>query len=134
MKRQTFATEEGFGKRRRKTRKGEFPARMESLAPWAEFCDLIEPYYPKAGNGRPPAGVERMPRMYFLANGFNLADEACEEALYGIALLRAFCRIGLGRERAPEPRRCFNFVTCLKRMIRARGCLPGQESCCGPKG
>ena len=27
-----------------------------------ELCALIEPHYPKAGNGRPPVGVERMLR------------------------------------------------------------------------
>jgi transposase, IS5 family len=27
---------------------------------------LIEPFYPKPGNGRPPVGVERMLRLYFL--------------------------------------------------------------------
>jgi len=42
------------------------------LVPWAEFCTLIEPHYPKAGNGRPPVGLERMLRMYFVANWFNL--------------------------------------------------------------
>ena len=35
---------------------------------------LIEPYYPKAGNGRPPVGVERMLRIYFLQQWFNLSD------------------------------------------------------------
>jgi hypothetical protein len=63
---------DGFEKHSRK-------ARMEGLAPRSEFCALIEPYsyYPKAGNGRPPVGLDRMLRMYFLANWFNLADEAC---------------------------------------------------------
>jgi hypothetical protein len=45
--------------------KAVFLERMERLVPWGEFCALIEPYYPKAGNGRPPVGLERMPRMYF---------------------------------------------------------------------
>ncbi|GAA0749388.1 hypothetical protein GCM10009107_20040 [Ideonella azotifigens] len=45
------------------------------------MCEVIEPHYPKAGNGRPPVGLERMLRMYFVQHWFNLADEACEEAL-----------------------------------------------------
>jgi IS5 family transposase len=114
MKQQTFAMVEGFEKHRRKTRKGEFLERMETLVPWAEFCELIEPYYPKAGNGRSPAGVERMLRMYFLTNWFNLADEACEEALYDIALLREFCRIDLGRERVPDATTLLNFRHLLE--------------------
>jgi IS5 family transposase len=114
MRQQTFATVEGFEKHRRKTRKGEFLERMEALVLWAEFCELIEPYYPKAGNGRPPVGLERMLRMYFLANWFNLADEACEEALYDIALFREFCRIDLGKERVPDATTLLHFRHLLE--------------------
>jgi len=35
-------------------------------------------------------------------HGFNLADKACEEALYDIASLRSFVAIDLGRERVPD--------------------------------
>ena len=34
--------------------------------PWAALCEVIEPHYPKPGNGRPPVGLERMLRMYFV--------------------------------------------------------------------
>lgn len=102
MKQMTLATGTGFEKHERPTRKAEFLARMEALVPWAEFCTLIEPHYPKAGNGRPPVGLERMLRMYFVANWFNLADEACEDALYDVPVFRQFCRIDLGRERVPD--------------------------------
>jgi transposase, IS5 family len=34
--------------------------------PWPALCRLAEPSYPKPGNGRPPIGVERMLRLYFL--------------------------------------------------------------------
>jgi len=39
---------------------------MEALVPWTELCSVIEPHYPKAGNGRSPVGLERMLRMYFV--------------------------------------------------------------------
>ena len=93
MKQMTLAAAKGFEVHGRATRKAEFLARMEALVPWAQFCALIEPHYPKAGNGRPPVGLERMLRMYLIANWFNLADEACEDALYDIAAFRDFCRI-----------------------------------------
>jgi IS5 family transposase len=32
------------------------------------------PFYAKPGNGRPPIGVERMLRIYFLQQWFNLSD------------------------------------------------------------
>ena len=114
MKQMTLAGGTGFEKHGRATRKAEFLARMDTLVPWAAFCALIEPYYPKAGNGRPPVGLERMLRMYFIANWFNLADEACEEALYDVALFRQFCRIDLGRERVPDATTLLNFRRLLE--------------------
>jgi IS5 family transposase len=109
MKQMTLATTKGFEVHGRATRKAEFLARMEALVPWAQFCAVIEPHYPKAGNGRPPVGLERMLRMYLLANWFNLGDEACEDALYDIPAFRDFCRIDLGRERAPDATTLLNF-------------------------
>ena len=37
---------------RHKTRKEKFLARMEDLVPWQRLEVVIEPYYPKPGNGR----------------------------------------------------------------------------------
>jgi transposase, IS5 family len=73
----------GFERYGKKTRRAEFLEEMEQVVPWKKLCALIEPHYPKAGNGRPPVGVERMLRMYFLQQWFNLSDPAVEEALYG---------------------------------------------------
>jgi IS5 family transposase len=87
---------------------------MEGLMPWAEFSALIEPFYPKAGNGRPPVGVERMLRMYCVANWFNLSDIACEDALYDVPVFREFCRIDLGRERVPDATTLLNFRHLLE--------------------
>jgi IS5 family transposase len=109
MKQMTLATLTGFEKHGRTTRKAEFLVRMDSLMPWAEFCALIEPHYPKAGNGRPPVGVERMLRMYCVANWFNLSDEGCEDALYDVAVFRDFCRFDFGHERAPDSTTLLNF-------------------------
>ena len=114
MKQMTLAAAKGFEVHGRATRKAEFLARMEALVPWAQFCALIEPHYPKAGNGRPPVGLERMLRMYLIANWFNLADEACEDALYDIAAFRDFCRIDLGRERVPDATTLLNFRHLLE--------------------
>ena len=114
MKQMTLAAAKGFEVHGRATRKAEFLAQMEVLVPWAQMCALIEPHYPKAGNGRPPVGLERMLRMYLVANWFNLADEACEDALYDIAAFRDFCRIDLGRERVPDATTLLNFRHLLE--------------------
>jgi len=68
----------GFERYSKKTRRAVFLEEMEQVVPWAELRALIEPYYPKAGNGRPPVGVERMLRIYFLQQWFNLSDPAVE--------------------------------------------------------
>ena len=75
---------------------------MEPVVLWRELCALIETHYPKAGNGRPPVGVERMLRMYFLQQWFNLSDPAVEEALYDSPVMRQFVGIDLGQEPAPD--------------------------------
>ena len=114
MKQMTLAAAKGFEKHSRATRKAEFLARMEGLMPWAEFCALIDPHYPKAGNGRPPVGLERILRMYCIANWFNLSDVACEDALYDVPVFREFCRIDLGRERVPDATTLMNFRHLLE--------------------
>jgi transposase, IS5 family len=114
VKQMTFAASKGFEVHGRATRKAEFLARMETLVPWEAFCALIEPHYPKAGSGRPPRGMERMLRMYLIANWFNLADEACEDALYDVPVFRDFCRIDLGRERVPDATTLLQFRHLLE--------------------
>jgi len=114
MKQMTLATGTGFELHARPTRKAEFLAKMETLMPWAELCALIEPHYPKAGNGRPPIGLERMLRMYWVANWFNLADEACEDAMYDIPVFRDFCGFDLGRERIPDATTLLKFRHLLE--------------------
>jgi hypothetical protein len=42
---------------------------MEQVIPWAELKSLIEPHYPKEGNGRPPVGLSIMLRIYFCSTG-----------------------------------------------------------------
>ena len=84
MKQQTLAAaadqNAAYERYRRPTKRDVFLATMEQIVPWAELCSVIEPHYPKPGNGRPPVGLERMLRMYFVQHWFNLADAACEDA------------------------------------------------------
>ncbi len=70
-------------------------AEMERVVPWSALCSLIDLFYPKPDNGRPPVGVERMLRIYFLQEWFNLLDPAVEEAL---CRYRAWPRAGAGRD------------------------------------
>ncbi len=102
MKQQTLAMASGFERYGKKTRRTLFLEEMEQVVPWSELCRLIEPVYAKAGNGRPPVGAERMLRIYFLQQWFNLSDPGVEEALYDSAGMRQFVGIDLGREPVPD--------------------------------
>jgi IS5 family transposase len=104
MKQQTLAMaqDQGFEHYRKPTRRDQFLKTMDRIVPWEALCAVIEPFYPKPGNGRPPIGLERMLRIHFLQHWFNLPDQACEEALYDSASLRRFAGIDLGREPAPD--------------------------------
>ncbi len=76
MKQQTLAMaadqEAGLERYRRPTGRDVFLATMEEIVPWQELCAVIGPHYPKAGNGRPPIGLERMLRMYFVQHWLTL--------------------------------------------------------------
>ena len=76
MRQQTLAVaaDGSFEKYRKPTRREIFLAEMDRIVPWAQMVALIEPRYPKAGNGRRPVGVERMLRMYFLQQWFGFSD------------------------------------------------------------
>jgi len=92
----------GFERYTKKTRRAIFLEEMEQVVPWRELCALVEPHYPKPGNGRPPVGVERMLRIYFLQLWFNLSDPAVEEVLYDSGVMRHFVGIDLGCEPVPD--------------------------------
>jgi transposase, IS5 family len=101
MRQLTLATA-CFEKHGKLTRRAAFLAAMERAVPWRELCAVVEPFYPKPGNGRRPVGLERMLRIYFLQHWFNLSDPAAEEALYDSASMRRFVGVDLGREAAPD--------------------------------
>ena len=106
MKQHTFAMAadqgSGFEQYRRPTKRDVFLQTMNQIVPWEQLCEVIRPHYPRGEGGRPPKGLERMLRMYFVQHWFNLADDACEEALLDSTSLRQFVGIDLGRERVPE--------------------------------
>ena len=131
MKQQTLAVaaDQTFESYRKPTRRDEFLKTMEAIVPWTALCDVIEPHYPKAGNGRPPIGLERMLRIHFLQHWFNLADLSCEEALYDSASLRRFVGIDLGREPVPDATTMLKFRRLLNdhKLGEALFAKVGQE-------
>ena len=72
----TLASQSGFEKYGKKTRREKFLEEMDRIMPWSELELPIEPHYPKPGNGRPPVGLSILLRIYFLQHWFNLSDPA----------------------------------------------------------
>ena len=115
MRQQSFASG-SFEKYRKTTRKEKFLNDMERIIPWKELTALIEPFYPKPDRaGRPPVGIERMLRIYFLQHWFQLSDPGAEEALYDTRSLREFVGIDLGQEPVPDETTILNFRHLLER-------------------
>jgi len=113
MRQQTFAAGD-FERYRKATRREQFLAQMDKVVPWKLLCERIEPYYPQAGNGRRPVGLERMLRIYFLQHWFNLSDPGAEEALYESRSMCRFAGIDLGREPVPDESTILNFRHLLE--------------------
>src|SRR5512135_1236483 len=121
-KQRTLAMMTGFEGYTKKTPRAAFLEEMEQVVPWRKLCALIEPHYPKPGNGRPPVGVERMLRIYFLQQWFNLSDPAVEEALYDSLVMRDFVRIDLAREPVPTKPPSANSAIYWRNMPWAGRC------------
>ena len=109
----SFAQSEYAGKKK-VTRRERFLAEMEELVPWARVVAVIAPYYPKGERGRPPIGIERMLRIYFLQQWYGLADEALEDAIYDSQAMRTFAGIDLSVESVPDATTLLNFRHLLE--------------------
>ncbi|MEX3921808.1 transposase [Paraburkholderia sp. BR10872] len=103
-----------FEAQRKPTRREAFLDEMSSIVPWAQLCAVVEPFYPTRCNGRPPIALERMLRIRFVQHWFNLADLACEEALYDSLSLRRFVGIDLGSETVPDATTMLKFRHLLE--------------------
>jgi IS5 family transposase len=75
---------------------------------------VVEPHYPKGKRGRPPIGIERMLRIYFLQQWYALADEALEDAIYDSQAMRTFAGIDLSVESVPDATTLLHFRHLLE--------------------
>ncbi|MEQ1949741.1 MAG: IS5 family transposase [Bryobacteraceae bacterium] len=110
-----------FADKKKITRREKFLARMEALIAWAKLLAVIEPFYPKGERGRPPIGLERMLRVYFLQQWYGLADEALEDALYDSQALQGFARIDLAAQGVPDATTLLKFRRLLETHDLCKG-------------
>jgi transposase, IS5 family len=110
----SFAQAE-YNKKKKRTRREIFLEKMEQVVPWSRLMEVIEPHYPKSGKrGRPPIGLERMLRMYFVQQWYGLADEAVEDAIYDSQALRNFMDIDLCKQNVPDATTLMGFRHLLE--------------------
>ncbi len=91
-----------FAAKKKVTRREQFLARMEEVIPGTQLLAVMEPFYPRGKHGRPPIGLERMWRGYFLQQWYARAAEALEAALYDRHALQSFARIDLAAQGVPD--------------------------------
>lgn len=101
--------------KKKTTKREQFLAEMEKAVPWKELLKIVQKRYRKADdNGRPKMPAQRMLRIYFLQQWFNLSDPGAEEALYDIASMRLFAGIELGQDDIPDETTILNFRRFLE--------------------
>ncbi len=91
---------------------------MDALVPWQRLIEALSPsYFPNAAGkrGRPPIGLARMLRIYFLQQWYALADEALEDAIYDSQAMRDFIGIDLAIERVPDATTLLRFRHLLEK-------------------
>ena len=135
----SFAQAE-YRAKKKLTRRDIFLAKMEQVVPWSRLLAVVEPHYPKSGKrGRPPIGIERMLRMYFIEQWYGLADVAVEDAIYDSQALRNFCGIDLAVASVPDSTTLLDFRHLLEKnalpqamlqavnaLLKERGLLMSQ--------
>ena len=114
MKQITFASI-AYTHKKVTTNREAFLNEMARVVPWSRLLKLIEPYYPKAGNGRPPMPMETMLRIYFLQQWYSLSDPAAEEALYDIESMRRFAQLELLDDAIPDETTILKFRHMIER-------------------
>jgi transposase, IS5 family len=115
MQRQGSFSQAEYAGKKKQTRRDKFLAEMELVVPWARLVERLRPLYPKGERGRPPIGLERMLRIYFVQQWYGLADEALEDALYDSQALRGFVGVDLAVESVPDATTLLNFRHWLER-------------------
>jgi IS5 family transposase len=112
-KQQSFAQAE-YARKKKVTRREHFLGEMNRVVPWARLVGLIAPHYPAGRRGRPPMGIEKMLRVYFLQQWYGLADEALEDMIYDSQAMRNFVGIDRAAKRCPTLPRCWSSAICWK--------------------
>ncbi len=122
MDQKTFASVD-FSKFAKTTKRQVFLQHMDSIMPWNDLLQLIEPFYPKSEGGRPAISLEKMLRIHFLQHWFSLSDPGAEESIHDSKSMREFAKIDLGNESAPDETTICRFRHLLERHNLGRSIM-----------
>ena len=109
----TFA-ELAWSAKKKTTRREQFLAEMNAVVPWKDLVAVVAPHYPVAGGGRRPMPLERMLRIYFVQQWFDLSDPAAEDAIYDSESIRRFVGIELSEDAVPDETTILHFRHLLE--------------------
>jgi IS5 family transposase len=115
MKKQQSFASAAWSRKGKVTRRERFLAEMDAVIPWARLIALIQPHYHRGKTGRQPHDLERMLRIYFLQQWFNLSDPQAEDAIYDSESMRRFARVELGDDKIPDESTILRFRHLLEK-------------------
>lgn len=105
----------------KKSRKGIFLTKMETIVPWAEINAIAEPCYAaeQKQSGLCSYPLETMLRIYLLLHWYNLSASDAENALCDSMAMRYFARLGDFDNPTPDETEIF----CFPAIARKRECF-----------
>jgi IS5 family transposase len=104
-----------YDNKKKKTKREKFLQEMDRVIPWKDLMQIIEEYYPKAGNGRQPMPLEMMLRIYFMQQWYALSDPAMEDGLYDSESMRRFAGIDIAADVIPDETTILHFRHLLEK-------------------
>ena len=113
-KQQTFASA-AWSRKGKVTRRERFLSEMDAVIPWRRLLKLIAPHYHRGRTGRQPHDLERMLRIHFMQQWFNLSDPQAEDAIYDSESMRRFARVELDDDKVPDESTILRFRHLLEK-------------------
>lgn len=101
----------------KKSRKGIFLTKMETIVPWAEINAIAEPCYDaeRKKTGQCSYPLDTMLRIYLLQQWYNLSASDVENALCDSMAMRYFSRLGDFDNPTPDEAEIFAFRQLLEK-------------------
>jgi transposase, IS5 family len=121
MKKQASFASVAWSRKGKVTRREQFLAEMDKVIPWPRLLQLIAPHYHQGQTGRQPHDLERMLRIYFLQQWFNLSDPQAEDSIYDSESMRRFAGVELGEDKVPDESTILRFRHLLEKHRLTEG-------------